>query len=958
MTKIIYLLFTLSGFVGLIYEATWARYLKLLLGHAAYGQMLTLCIFMGGLGIGALLAGRFGKNIRSPLLAYAIIELLLAAGGAIYHPLYVSTTGMFYEMVPGLSPWLTDTARIILAVGITMPMAILLGMTFPLLAISMARYTHDQGRSSLPTLYFTNSVGAAAGILVTSYMFIPVLGTHGTLLVAATGNALIAISFFILARKVKSYVTPDRSSYAELDKVVQRLPNSINNKRFVEIFLLSLALLTGLSSFIYEIGWIRLLSLLFGSSTHSFDIIVSIFVFGLAMGGLFAKYILRKYINAFTVLAIAQLLMGIFALLSIYLYKPVFLLTKEIFVNLDRSVSNYYLFSVAKYFVGMLMMFPATFFAGMTLPIITYLATNYLRNERYNGSIYGWNTIGSIFGATLASLLLLPVLQLKYTIATGALIDLAIGLLMLAVLTSMSRKKLSVVMVFVLISIVPVFVMSFNDHILQSGIFRSNNWVNDSVKIESRDGKTATISLHTSPSYISIRTNGKTDASVGTPDEITQAALAFLPMSMLDKQYNATVIGMGGGMTAHYLLSDPLLQKLDVIEIEEEVINLAKGFLPYNKRVYEDARSTFILDDARMYMSSEITKSDLIVSEPSNPWVSGVSSLFSVEFYEHVNKNLNNGGVFVQWAHLYEFNSELLLSILNSLYKVFPYVSVYKSPQFTDILIVASQDVILPDESMRFKESREISSDFSKMGIRRPDFFGSMNYIVSTKTIAPILSESKINSDYTPYVDSEAEKSFFTKEKVELFELFENSLLFYQEVFEPDTFYEVIETRYNADARVYRPQSLLMQNLNQRLIFATKDSDWADMQDMLIFMIPPDFIRVHWRENEVVEKYRNLVQQEVPPVKHRAFFNFIDNIVHDRTGSNKDNIETIIAAFSVKELSPIFVRAIAINSYMIKDPDLFRKIIDKFVNNNPYLNKYDKIMIVALEGMMEGSAGN
>lgn len=124
MIKIIYVLFTLSGFVGLIYEATWARYLKLLLGHAAYGQMLTLCIFMGGLGIGALIAGRYGKKIRSPLLAYAVIELLLAIGGAIYHPLYVSTTGMFYEMVPGLSPWLIDVSRVLLAVGITMPMAI------------------------------------------------------------------------------------------------------------------------------------------------------------------------------------------------------------------------------------------------------------------------------------------------------------------------------------------------------------------------------------------------------------------------------------------------------------------------------------------------------------------------------------------------------------------------------------------------------------------------------------------------------------------------------------------------------------------------------------------------------------------------------------------------------------------------------------------------------------------
>lgn len=958
MVKIIYILFTLSGFVGLIYEATWARYLKILLGHAAYGQMLTLCIFMGGLGIGALLAGKFGKNIKSPLLAYAIIEVSLAIGGVLYHPLYINITSIFYDIVPSLAPWLTDITRVMIGVGITMPMAILLGMTFPLLAISMARYTHDQGKSSLPMLYFTNSIGGALGILVASYLFIPKWGTHGSLILAATVNVFIAMSFILLASKVKAYVSPDRKSYAEIEDISNILRINSDNKRLIGILLLSLALLTGLSSFIYEIGWIRLLSLLFGSSTHSFDIMVSIFVFGLAAGGIFAKYILKRYVNKFKALAVIHLLMGFFALMSIYLYKPVFLLAREIYFNLDKVESNYYLLSVAKYFMGMLMMFPTTFCAGMTLPIITYLATNYLRNEQYNGSVYGWNTIGSIVGAVLAGLILLPVLQLKYTIATGAFIDIAVGILLLTLIMSFNKKTLSILLLLISLSIAPVFMMSFNDHILQSGIFKGNDWVIGSAQIETRDGRTATISLQKLPSVISIRTNGKADASIGTSDEITQAALAFLPMSMIDKNYNATVIGMGSGMTAHYLLSDPLLQKLNVVEIEEEVINLARGFMPYNRRVYEDARSSFINEDARTYMSSELIKSDLIVSEPSNPWVSGVSSLFSIEFYKHADNYLNEGGLLVQWAHLYEFNSDLLLSIINSMHKVFPYVRIYKTPQLMDILIVASHEDVLPDKSMRFLESRIIGNDFAKLGIRDPNFFGFMNYIVSANTLGPILSVSKTNSDYAPYVDSEAEKYLFTKEQVGLFEIFEESLLFYQEVFEPNTFPMVFDAKYVADAKAYRPSTELLENLSLKLTFATKDSNWNELQELLLYVAPVNSIRVLWKEIEVIEKYRELVQQGIPPLKHQTFFNFVDNIVYERFEANRDNIKTIVSTFDVTELSPTLIRTMAINCYMVQDHELYVKVVEKFVNNNIDMNKYDKLMITALGGKFGGVVDN
>jgi spermidine synthase len=126
MSIIIYFLFTLSGFIALIYESTWSRYLNLFLGHSSYGQILTLCIFMGGLGLGAFIAGRLAKRLTNPLYFYAIIELTLGMGGLVYHKAYLLTTSFFYGLASSYSlpPLILDLLKIALSTVITGPLAI------------------------------------------------------------------------------------------------------------------------------------------------------------------------------------------------------------------------------------------------------------------------------------------------------------------------------------------------------------------------------------------------------------------------------------------------------------------------------------------------------------------------------------------------------------------------------------------------------------------------------------------------------------------------------------------------------------------------------------------------------------------------------------------------------------------------------------------------------------------
>jgi len=945
----IYCLFALSGLVALIYEGIWARYLKLFLGHSSYGQILTLCIFMGGLGIGALLAARYSRSVKNPFLAYALIELLIGVGGFFYHDLYTLSTQLFYDTASGISPLIAGPLKITISVLITGPIAILLGATFPLLGVAMVRISRDGGQRAFPLLYFTNSIGAAVGILLASYYLIPQFGTEGSLHLAAAGNVIIALGLYIIGNRLGAELMQTSERFAKVERPPLLRHQWGEGKTFDTsvTLLLWLSLFTGLASFIYEIGWIRLLSLLLGASTHSFDIMISAFVLGLACGGLFAGYLLRRTTHIITVLAVAQILMGIFALCSIYFYEPVFKIMQHSREFLDKTEQGYVMFSLLKYGLSLLLMFPATFVAGMTLPIMTFFLTNVTGNEKYVGAIYGFNTIGSIIGATLAGLFLLPLLQLKMTIASGAFIDLAIGLLLLG-LYQTTRRPLIIATGVALLMIVPLFFVSFNPSLIAGGYFRRTAFVVPDEKVTVRDGRTATISLHEVGNIKLIKTNGKTDASIGgTKGEETQAALAFLPMSMIERPYTAAVIGMGSGMTAHYMLGDPLLQQLDLIEIEEEVYRLARAMQPHNQRVYEDPRLKLIFDDARTYFSTSGKQYDIIVSEPSNPWVSGVSSLFSAEFYRHTTRFLKPGGLLVQWMHLPEFNSDLMLSLIKALHTAFPQVKVYHSPyRKNDVLLVASQQNFNADKFARFYTSETITRDFRQLG-KPAGYFSNRNYIAGIDTLRLLSDTRPANSDYMPIIDSGAERAFYLRQHVDLFNPLANSIVFYQELLEPDGFPQMLQARYDYH-RAYRPNTQLMERLSRQLEVAGSGSNWQQLEVMLYRLMPPLLLRDLWRRLEVVGQFRTHVENGTPPENTRLFFRFLDNVAQDRFADNDPIIRRMLQTFHGQRLDPTITRALAVNAAMLKDLELYDAVLQTFVTPNDGIRGIDRRFMRAI----------
>ena len=624
---VFYLVFVFSGFAGLIYESIWTQYLKLFLGHAAYAQSLVLAVFMGGLAGGAWLAGRRSARIRNPLRAYALIEAAIGLLALVFHGVFLVATDWAYAaLLPALgadAPVLM--AKLAIAALLIVPQSVLLGMTFPLMSAGLARAHPAAAGESVAMLYFTNSLGAAAGVLASGFVLIEAFALPGTLRFAGAMNLALAAAVWLVARPADNPLIPSR----RYEPAAGRL-------------LLAVAFFTGLASFIYEIAWIRMLSLVLGSSTHAFELMLATFILGLALGGLAVRRRVDASPAPERLLAWVQLAMAAAAAATLPLYDLTFEMMEALMKGVARSEAGYVLFNAGGATVSAIVMLPATFFAGMTLPLLTGALLRRGAGEAAIGRIYAANTLGAIAGVALAVHIGLPLLGLKGTLLAGALVDAALGVALLYA-TALRRKPLfAAAGAFAALFLALAFFVRLDVNKMTAGVFRHGELETsrDAKVLFAKDGKTATVHLVRYSDATSLRTNGKSDGSINLDpgsergsDEITMVLTAALPLSLKRDIRSAAVIGIGTGLTTHTLLQSLDIQRVDTIEIEPAMAEASRGFMPRNSSAFADPRSAIHIDDAKTYFSTSNRLYDIIISEPSNPWVSGVSSLFTREFY-------------------------------------------------------------------------------------------------------------------------------------------------------------------------------------------------------------------------------------------------------------------------------------------------------------------------------------
>ena len=763
--KALIVLFALSGFSGLIYENIWSYYLKLFLGHAAYAQTLVLAIFMGGMAIGAWVSAKYSSRWANTLRVYAVTEGIIGVFGLVFHGTFELATDLAYSTIlPSLGSSIAiDTFKWGLSILLILPQSVLLGMTFPLMSASLVRHAQEKSGSTIALLYFTNSIGAAIGVLLSGFWLVGQVGLPGTILTAALLNIVIALFAWLLARP------QDEGLQLPVGSISQTV---VSTDSFYWL-MLSVSLLTGTASFVYEISWIRMLSLVMGSSTHSFELMLSAFILGLAFGGLWIKKRIDRVKNMVQFLAVVQIIMGLLAMATVALYTQTFVLMEALVRSLGKTDGGYFLYNIISYLMSVGLMFPATFCAGMTLPLLTHTLLQRKYGERSVGHVYAANTIGAIVGVFGAIHLGMPLLGLKGLMTFGATLDMVVGLGLLWYIKESGGRHPLIYGAAVVVASVAFTTLGVQWDTLKmaSGVYRQGILLNpkDTSILFHKDGKTATVDLvDHGGGFTSIRTNGKSDASIQLDvrkpraiDESTMIFAAALPLALHPDAKAVANIGFGSGLTSHVLLGSSKLERVDTIEIEEAIVQAAKGFRPRVDAVYADPRSHIYLDDAKTYFSSHGSKYDIIISEPSNPWVSGVSSLFTDEFYRMVKTHLSDKGLFVQWFQMYEIDAEIVFSVLKALDKNFSDYALYKSA-IDDLIIVASNGGNVSVPTGAPLESDVIKKELATYGIYAAEDF-SMWKLAGKKSLLPLVRsfDVPVNSDYFPYLDLHASKTRF-----------------------------------------------------------------------------------------------------------------------------------------------------------------------------------------------------
>jgi spermidine synthase/MFS family permease len=751
--NVYFILFFISGFSGLMYESVWSHYLKLFLGHAAYAQTLVLMIYMGGLALGSYAAARLGPRIRNMLFWYAACEAGIGVLAIVFHPAFIHAIGFSYAtVIPNvrIESWL-HVYKWLLSALLILPQSVLLGTTFPFMSAGLLRKYPEKPGKTLAILYFTNSCGGALGVLICGYFFLGAAGYPGTIAIAGGLNSALAAMVWLL-NTGENRLRPE--------SIVQTDPGRKDKSRkLLRIFLL-ISALTGASSFMYEIGWIRMLVIVMGSYTHAFELMLSAFVLGLALGSLFIRRKIDIISDRSLALAIVQMAMGVFALLTIVFYNSTFDLMRAMLDSIHAAGSRFFWLQLSSQAIAYIVMLPATICAGMTLPLITFHLLKNDCGEKSIGTVYAANTLGAIVGVLAGVQLIMPVLGLKNLMIVGGAIDIAIGVYLVSHVSR--RAFLGTATAALAVLAFCVFGVSFDSAKMSSQIFTEAPWDKQNKVLFHKDGKTATVDVvqYAQDGAKGICTNGMNVGTIAdAPNVITQNAtlLAALPLSMEKNPKDVATFGVGTGYNARVFLSDSGIKSVDIIEIEKQMYEGSRLFGDWVFGVYADPRCHRYVEDARSFFAWKNKKYDIVVADISYVWVSGVANLFSKEFYRMMRAHIAKDGLFVQWMHT--TSMPLLASIMDALSASFSDYSMFYAGNF--LIIVAGNNTAFE----RINESVFVADPGPARFLRENsidtiwDF--RFHYLGNRKSLGPLFESyhASPNSDYYPVLDLEAFKA-------------------------------------------------------------------------------------------------------------------------------------------------------------------------------------------------------
>ncbi len=784
--------FFFSGVTGLTYEILWTRMIVKVIGAAPFAVSIVLTVFMGGLGVGSYIAGRTIDRIKQPLRLvriYGILELAIGAYGLAVPFLLKAFTPLYavvYDQLFSHFMLYNVITFIGCAVLLCIPV-ICMGATLPILCrfyvTSLSHLGTHAGR-----LYGLNTIGAAFGALLCGFWFIYYLGMPGTLILAVVINGIIGVLCLQAGSKtqlIKQAEILPQTDAVEISKVTH-YPGAVAGALI--IFGVS-----GFCAMSYEVIWTKLLGLIVGPTTYSFTIVLVTFILGLALGSILFGWLGDKTGKPLWLLVSTQIVAGLLVLgISQVVGNSQFFFAKLIFTFRERFA----LLSISKAAILFCFMIFPTLCLGATFPLVGKIYTQSVSKVgRSIGVAYAINTIGAVLGSFCAGFVLIPFFgkerSLSLVIGAQLVTALVVAVIVLA------RKKLKLLKLAFLAApalaglILCFYFPMWNRHLLAKGKYQrfeefkadvdSYGWLealfhgpeilakgerSELVYYGDGIGGFTTVVKYYDPFgnvEYAMANSGKADAS-SRGDMKTQTLLAHFPMLFHPNPRTVMVLGLASGVTAGETLYYPI-EQLDVLEISRQVVEASDFFRPWYNNVLSNPRTHLIIQDARAHLQLTKQKYDVIISEPSNPWMAGLATLFTRDFFTLVENRLNEGGIFCQWVHSYQMDWPTFALIGRTFTRLFPtslLASTEPSTIGNDYLLVGFKggNKLSPENAERNLSYIQRSKNISLRDFRL------LYRLVLSEDLRALFGEGPLNTDNWPLLEFAAPKLMHHTDKV------------------------------------------------------------------------------------------------------------------------------------------------------------------------------------------------
>jgi spermidine synthase len=661
-------LFFVSGAAGLTYETVWGRWLHTVFGTSQFAIATVLAAFMAGLAAGGAVAARLAPAIRHPLRVYAALEVVVGLYALAFPSLLGMVEPVYLALGGSLGPVAFGVVQFVLVGALLLVPCACMGASLPVLL----RLDLPGGRGRvIGSLYALNTAGALFGTWLAGFWLLPVAGVSAT-------NVLAALADFALAA-----VAWRMGGAAGPLEPTRQVPDA----RWLVV-----AALAGCASLAAEVAWFRLMTLILGGSVYAFTVMLLAFLAGIALGGRLAgPWADRLGPGVARAVGLTQLAVALLTWTASWLWGLLPLAFVKAYIVIEPMA--YTLLWPTKCVLAGLVMGGPALLMGASFPLLATAAGGRARDV---GAIYAANTVGGLVGAFCAGFWWLPTLHLSGTVA------LVVGLGLIAAAVAWPGALRIGVPAAVLVALVRV---PWDPMWMTTGVYKYVDNLTEGTADEIRRkmidrydllfydeglSSVVTVARNRVTGNVWLANNGKIDAS-STTDMPTQTLVAHLPFLFTDAPRDAMVIGLASGITLGSVTLHPEPARIDVVEIEPAIREASEFFSRWNHRPFDDPRVHLVANDGRNQLLRTPERSlDLVVAEPSNPWLTGVSNLFTREFFAMGRSRLRSGGVWSQWVQMYGMDGRDLRAVMRTFCDVFPYVVFFSTIRDADLVMVGS----------------------------------------------------------------------------------------------------------------------------------------------------------------------------------------------------------------------------------------------------------------------------